>query len=101
MPYTFKLIIEKEHSRLTLISDDREVASRTWPEERGSGRAILTAIDEILTETKLTPDMVDNFVIDSSLPETYTSYRVAKTIAVVYGFATQTDTEKKRQEAEL
>lgn len=95
MVYRFNLKIEKEHSKLTLMKDESLVASRTWPEERGSGKAILAAIDEILTEMNMTPQMVDNFIIDSSLPETYTSYRVAKTIAVTYGFAVQ---EMKRAE---
>lgn len=94
MPYTFKLTIEKENSKLTLLKDDVPVASRTWPEERGSGKAILTAIHEILVEMSVTPQMVDNFVIDSNLPETYTSYRIAKTIAVTYGFAS---IEKKKR----
>lgn len=97
MPYTFKLQIEKESSMLVLADGEDVVASRTWPEERGSGKAILRAIDEILTEMHMTPLMVDNFSIDSSLPETYTSYRIAKTISVLYGFAVQTiqtETEK-------
>lgn len=94
MPYTFKLTIEKENSLLELLQDNITVASRTWPEERGSGNAILSAIDEILVEMNMTPKMVDNFIIDSLLPETYTLYRIAKTISVVYGFATQTETEK-------
>lgn len=94
MSYKFLLKIRKENSELTLLKDDTLVASRTWPEERGSGKAILTAIDEMLMEMNMTPEMVDNFVIDSLLPETYTSYRIAKTISVAYGFATQTETEK-------
>lgn len=94
MTYSFHLKIEKENSELSLMKDRVSMTSRTWPEERGSGRAILTAIDGILTEMNMTPEMVDNFIIDSLLPETYTSYRIAKTISVVYGFATQTETEK-------
>jgi hypothetical protein len=104
MSYTFSLEIGKEHSSLTLLKDDVKVAIREWPEERGSGRAILTAIDEILSELNMTPEMVDTFSIDSNLPETYTSYRIAKTISVVYGFAVgtiRTKTEKKRQAEEL
>lgn len=87
MKYKFLLKIEKESSRLELFQNEVVVANRSWPEERGSGKAILSAIDEILTEMNITPQMVDNFIIDSSLPETYTSYRIAKTIAVTYGFA--------------
>lgn len=96
MSYTFLLEIEKENSRLALLKDKTEVSAREWPEERGSGGAILKAIDEILTEMQMTPDMVDNFVIDSSLPETYTSYRIAKTIAVTYGFAAK-DLQKENK----
>jgi hypothetical protein len=102
MSYIFSLKIEKESSELTLLKDGVEVTMREWQEERGSGRAILTAIDEILREMHTTPDMVDNFVIDSSLPETYTSYRVAKTIAVSYGFATrELQKERKKERVEL
>lgn len=97
MSYAFSLKIEKENSHLVLLEDGREVAMRKWPEERGSGKAILTAIDEILTEMNMTPQMVDNFIIDSSLPETYTSYKVAKMIAVTYGFATKKETTKDRE----
>lgn len=102
MPYTFKLNIEKESSTLALFDGVNVVASRTWQEERGSGKAILTAVDEILAEMKLTPDMVDTFSLDSSLPETYTSYRVGKTIAVAYGFAVrESQKEKKKERVEL
>lgn len=97
MSYIFKLTIDKESSLLALADGEHIVASRTWPEERGSGKAILTAVDEILTEMNMTPQMVDNFIIDSTLPETYTSYRVAKTIAVTYGFATKKETIKDRE----
>lgn len=87
MAFAFRLKIEKENSELTLLEDDTLVAVRYWPEERGSGRAILTAIDGILAEMDMTPEMVDHFELDLNLPETYTSSRIAKTISVTYGFA--------------
>ncbi len=87
MSYTFKLTIEKENSLLELLQDNVTVASRNWPEERGSGRAILSAIDGILAEMNMPPEMVDHFELDLNVPETYTSSRIAKTIAVTYGFA--------------
>ncbi len=98
MSYIFKLKIEQEHSELVLLEGEYVVMSRTWPEERGSGRAILSALDDILSEMKITPEMVDNFNIDSILPETYTSYRIAKTIAVTYGFAVQASQKNKKKE---
>ena len=101
MSYTFKLHIEKDSSTLALSDGEHIVASRTWPEERGSGRAILSALDEMLSDGDLAPEMVDNFIIDSSLPETYTSYRIGKAIAVAYGFAVrELRKEKKKEEAE-
>lgn len=89
MAYIFKLHIEKEKSRLVLLNDDKEVASRNWSESRDMGRQLFRAIEELLSEQGIRPEDVAGFDIDSDMPDGYTSMRIAETVKKTYMFAVQ------------
>lgn len=86
MSYTFKLFIEKEKSKLSLRDGDKEVVAEEWPEERDMGRRLFEAIAELLEQNSLKPEQVSDFVVDSEMPDNYTSMRIAETVKKVYAF---------------
>lgn len=87
MPHTFNLHIEKEKSRLALLDDGKEVASKEWNDGRDMGQQLFSAIDELLGERGIRPEAVSGFEIDSDLPDGYTSMRIAETVKKSYLFA--------------
>lgn len=86
MAYTFKLKLQKEASRLVLLDDGNEVAVREWPEARDMGQKLFAALADILKEQVLKPEAIGDFVVESDLPDVYTSTRIAETVKKVYTF---------------
>lgn len=86
MPYTFKLKLEKTKSELLLLEDGEIRAIRSWPEARDMGTKVFQAMGEILKGTGLRPDQVSDCVVESDLPDVYTSTRIAETLKKVYAF---------------
>ena len=86
MLYTFKLKLEKTESELSLLEDGSVKAARRWPEARDMGTQLFRAIAGILKEHNLKPEDVGDFIVESELPDVYTSARIAETIKKVYAF---------------
>ncbi len=86
MAYTFKLKLQKEASRLVLLDDGNEVVVREWPEARDMGQKLFAALADMLKEQGLKPEAVEDFVVESDLPDVYTSTRIAETVKKVYTF---------------
>lgn len=84
--YIFRLKLEKEKSQLALLKVDVEVAVRAWPEARDMGMKLFEAMAEILEEQGLESAAVSDFVVESELPDVYTSTRIAETVKKVYAF---------------
>lgn len=95
MSYVFKLYIEKEKSKLVLLRDNEEVASKGWGESRDMGQRLFVSIAELLTEHGLKPEEVGGFEIDSDIPDNYTSMRIAETVKKVYTYAVSAKINKK------
>jgi len=86
MEYTFYLKVEKEKSKLSLLEDKKEKASCEWQEGRDMGRRLFEGMVALLEENDLKPIDVRDFVVDSEMPEGYTSMRIAETVKRVYAF---------------
>lgn len=86
MKYIFKLHLEKESSQLSLLKDGENIGERTWPEARDMGQRLFEAIAELLKEQGLKPEAVGEFLVESALPDVYTSSRIAETVKKVYTF---------------
>ncbi|MFZ2187026.1 MAG: hypothetical protein WAV46_00110 [Candidatus Moraniibacteriota bacterium] len=84
--YTFHLKIEKEKSELSLMKGNEVVSAKEWQEGRDMGRRLFEGIAGLLAESNLQPEQVSDFVIDSEVPENYTSMRIAETVKRVYTF---------------
>lgn len=84
--YTFKLTITKDRSTLALLKDGKILAEKKWNEGRDMGRRLFEGIAELLKENNLKPQEVGDFVVDSDMPEGFTSMRIAETVKRVYTF---------------
>ncbi len=85
--YAFILTVEKDKSKLSLLEDNTERLVCEWEESRDMGARLFQAINDLLQERGIEADEVDNFSVDVRIPETYTSGRIAETVAKTYGFA--------------
>lgn len=86
MVYTFKLKLQKDRSQLELLEGGAVKDMRDWPEARDMGAQLFRAIAEILKERNLKPEVISDFVVESDLPDVYTSARIAETVKKVYTF---------------
>ena len=86
MAYTFKLKLEKARSEFSLLEDGAVKAVREWPEARDMGAQLFRAIAAILKEQDLKSEDISDFVVESELPDVYTSSRIAETVKKVYSF---------------
>ncbi|MDP2837756.1 MAG: hypothetical protein Q8O53_00565 [Candidatus Moranbacteria bacterium] len=86
MSYLFKLQLQKESSRLSLLQDDQVIDDQSWPEARDMGQRLFAALAALLKKHDLKPEDVGEFQIESELPDTYTSSRIAETVKKVYAF---------------
>lgn len=96
MKYIFTLHLQKESSKLTLLKDGEKKSERSWPEARDMGTRLFQAMAEMLHEQGLQPGDVGDFVVESELPDVYTSARIAETVRKVYGFAVKEKEAKEK-----
>lgn len=87
MTRIFKLIVEKEKSRLVLVEDGGKIAVREWEEGRDMRRRLFESIDDILKERKLVPTDVSDFIVETDVSDNFTSVKIAETVAETYRFA--------------
>ncbi len=84
--YKLLLILNKEQSKLSLLKNGESVSERSWPEARDMGAQLFRSIAEVLKEQDLKPEDISDFVVESELPDVYTSSRIAETVKKVYTF---------------
>jgi len=96
MEYFFELKITKERSTLVLQCDEKVLGKVEWEEGRDMGKRLFEGIAKLLKDNNVKPKEVSDFIIDSDIPENYTSMRIAETVQKVYAFAIKvTKTEEK------
>ncbi|MEI7750063.1 MAG: hypothetical protein WCJ25_03600 [Candidatus Moraniibacteriota bacterium] len=91
MVHAFRLEIGREGSRLALMEETREVSSRAWPEARDMGHQLFEAIDELLKESCIAPTDVTRFNIETDVPESFTSVRIAQSVAKAWEYGAKAD----------
>lgn len=94
--YQFHLAVTKTDSELSLLKDNEVVDSRTWPEGRDMGRKLFESIKDLLQKNSLKAENVSDFLLESDMPEIYTSMRIAETVKKVYPFGVTAKTNKQR-----
>ncbi len=98
MTYTFKLQLKPSTSTITLLKDGVVFDEVTWPEARDMGRKLFAAIVWLLKKHHLKPEAVSDFLLESEIPDVYTSMRIAETVKRVYTFGVSTKGTIKKEE---
>ncbi len=86
MEYSFRLEIGREGSRLALLEGGRPVSSHEWPEARDMGHQLFEAIDVLLKESGIAPTDVARFDIETDVPESFTSVRIAQSVSKAWEY---------------
>lgn len=87
MRYSFHLIVKKEASTLQFLENGTIMAEKFWSEGRDMGRRLFESIDEILHEKGLEPTDIADFVVETDVSDSFTSVKIAQTVAETYRFA--------------
>lgn len=87
MKYSFLLTVNNDSSILRLLKGGSVFLEKSWPEERDMGKQLLQALKKILDESGISPEEVQEFIIDGDAKENFTSRRIAETVRNVYTFA--------------
>lgn len=85
--YTFNLTVNNDSSTLKLLKGGELLMEKSWPEERDMGKQLLSALKSILDESGVSPEEIQEFVLDGETQENFTSRRIAETVKNVYTFA--------------
>jgi len=86
MEHAFRLEIGREGSRLALLKDAELVSSREWPEARDMGQQLFEAIDILLRESGIAPTDATHFFIETDIPESFTSVRIAQSVGKAWEY---------------
>ena len=87
MTYNLHLTVNNDFSILKLFKGDQLIVEKSWPEERDMGKRLLVSLEQILSEIKINPEMIESFLVTGEAPENFTSRRIAETVSRVYNFA--------------
>lgn len=91
MDHAFRLEIGRKGSKLALLDGERVVSSREWPEARDMGQQLFEAIDGLLRESGVASTDVTHFTIETDIPESFTSVRIAQSVAKAWEYGAKAD----------
>lgn len=69
----------QEKTTISLEEGKKVLQKIAFANDQSLSQKILPAIEKILSRRKLTIKAIDQFILDSEVPENYTAYRIAKT----------------------
>ena len=82
-----KLSLNEKEISLVLQGDDKIIDKEQWTDENNLLEKFFPILEEILVHNNLTIESVDEFILDTNLPEGYTTARIAQTIIKTLEFA--------------
>ena len=85
-----KLNLKKEKNELCLINGRKIISRSFWTEENNMSQKLLSEINKIIKENKLKLNRVKKMEVESDIPASYTTVRIAKTVAKTFNYAVKT-----------
>ncbi|MEI9966133.1 MAG: hypothetical protein WDN67_00420 [Candidatus Moraniibacteriota bacterium] len=93
--YRFDLHVGEKEATLVLSREGAERGRATWPEKRDMSERLLEATEKLLSDVGIEASEVGDFQVESTMPETFTSRRIAETVARVYTFGAKAQSDEK------
>lgn len=81
--------IENKSIDLALVSQKRIIDQINLPDERRLSQELLLTIDRLLRRNKLSSEDVEKINLKSDIPDTFTTFRIAKAVAETFNWARQ------------
>lgn len=78
------MAVHKESITLTLRQDDEVVGERKLESAYALAEDLLPSVDALLEEKGLKPEDIEDFTVESTLPEGYSARRIAETTASMF-----------------
>ena len=82
-----KIIIKNQEVSIRLLKNKTILDRLNFEEARNISEKLLPAIDKILRKNKLTAKEIKKFTLDTDLGESFTTYRIAKTLEKTFNWA--------------
>ncbi|MEK7598358.1 MAG: hypothetical protein AAB487_01330 [Patescibacteria group bacterium] len=82
-----KIKIEKNIISIFLKSNNDILDKVVFPEERNLAEKLLPSIDKLLKKSKLGTKDIDRMQLEADMDDSYTTYRIAKSIADSFNWA--------------
>lgn len=82
-----KLFIKAKEVTLSLLNEEKILSEKKWQDENNLLEKFFPAIEEILKKNDLDISNLQDFVLETDVPEGYTTERIARTIIQTLKFA--------------
>jgi tRNA A37 threonylcarbamoyladenosine modification protein TsaB len=82
-----KLSLNEKEVSLVLQDDNKIIDKKQWTDENNLLEKFFPILEEMLVHNDLTIESIDEFILDTNLPEGYTTARIAQTIIKTLKFA--------------
>lgn len=82
-----KLFLKEKNVTLVLMRSDSVVSEKSWVDENNLLEIFFPMLDEMLKGEKINITDVDDFLLETEIPQGYTTARIARTIVKTLNFA--------------
>jgi len=82
-----QLCLKKEKNKICLINGGKIVSQSVWKEENNMSQKLLPEIDKIIKRNKLKLSRIKRIELESGIPASFTTVRIAKTTAKIFNYA--------------
>lgn len=82
-----QLLLKEKNVELVLLDGEKSLDKEKWVDENNLLEKFFPIVDDMLKRNNLNIDDIDDFVLETNIPEGYTTARIAQTIIKTFQFA--------------
>lgn len=82
-----QLSLKEKDVTLVLRNEEKIVEERMWVDENNLLEKFFPTLDEMLNRSNIDIDDIDKFLLETNIPQGYTTARIARTIIKTFNFA--------------
>jgi len=82
-----QLLLKEKNVILVLLNGDKKIDEESWVDENNLLEKFFPIIDAMLEKNNCTINDVDDFILNTNIPDGYTTTRIASTIIQTLNFA--------------
>lgn len=82
-----QLEVKEKNIKLVLLDGEKSLDEESWVDENNLLERFFPIFDDMLVRNHMTVEDIDEFVLDTKIPDGYTTARIAETIIKTLQFA--------------